>query len=157
MDKACRIATRRMFVSVWFALIWLAAMAPATSSARASGPAGMVPGQVGPDFWLKLAPYEDQALRDYRWRSMSAELLTRADEIWRLQATGPQSGVPPPCADAARTLAMMVTSIYHSNVRSQTPADWFHFAPHYAETRGACLRALQVDESSNALPFWFAR
>ena len=109
------------------------------------------------ELWPRLHAYEAQALRDYSWRSIEDAMLTRSEELWTLHLVTLKSARLQPCAVAARTLSMMVRGIYFSSRQGEIPDDWFHFAPGYAESRTACMKALDVDEREFTLPGWFGR
>lgn len=141
----------RVSVSVLLAVLWLALGA----LSLAAGPLAQT--SMSDGFWQRFQPYEHHAMHDYRWRSISEDMLRRSDELWMLHASlRGQAGLEP-CKDAARTLSMMVRATYFSSLQGAIPDDWFLLAPVYMRERSDCLKALKIDEREHSLPIWFGR
>lgn len=108
-------------------------------------------------FWSQLQTYETDAIRDYTSNNISPDVLSLSDHLWSLSTDSVIDQRYDTCRSAARTLSMMVAGSYWSAKANEVSMDWHLYSKQYAADRSSCLKAINISERENSLPWWFGR
>ena len=107
------------------------------------------------EFWETVHRYEVDAIRDYRHRNKTPDVLKRSEELWHLSISANLTKVYRPCTRAAARLSQMSMSALQDFRKGRFPRDWHDLLPRYKDLRSQCLATLGLSADDYPLPWWF--